>query len=129
MNLLLDTHTFLWWAHDPARLSRTAYAALYDLQHTLYLSVASIWEIQIKIQIGKLILPKPLAHVVENQQHINNLQLLTIAPAHIYQLDTLPLHHKDPFDRMILAQAFAENCTIVSVDGVFSQYGAPVLWE
>lgn len=128
MNLLLDTHTFLWWAAEPAKLSPAADSALRDGANTLYLSVASIWELQIKLQLGKLTLSKPLPDFVQNQQHVNGMRLLAIEPAHIYGLAALPQHHKDPFDRLIIAQALAELMTVVSADGKFRAYSVSLLW-
>ena len=128
MNLLLDTHTFIWWAADPTKLSPAGDAALRDVANMLFLSVASIWELQIKLQIGKLTLPKPLPELVQNQQRVNGLQLLAVEPAHIYGLADLPLHHKDPFDRLIIAQALAKNLTVVSADGKFAIYSLDLLW-
>ena len=128
MNLLLDTHTFIWWAANPSKLSPDSEAALLDVTNTLYLSLASIWELQIKLQIGKLTLPKPLSNLVQNQQRVNDLHLLTIEPSHIYSLADLPLHHKDPFDRLIIAQALAEKLTVVSADGKFAAYSVGILW-
>jgi PIN domain nuclease of toxin-antitoxin system len=128
MNLLLDTHTFLWWAAEPAKLSPNADSALHDTANTLYLSVASIWEMQIKLQLGKLTLSKPLPDLIQNQQHANGLRLLAIEPAYIYSLADLPQHHKDPFDRLIIAQALAESMTVVGADGKFSAYPVSLLW-
>jgi len=94
----------------------------------LYLSVASVWEMQIKVQIGKLTLPKSLPDLVQNQQRVNGLLLFAIEPAHIYGLSALPPHHKDPFDRLIIAQARAEGMTIVGNDSMFVQYALQLLW-
>lgn len=128
MNLLLDSHTFLWWALEPTKLSPDANTALQDVANTLYLSVASIWELQIKFQLGKLTLPKSLSDLVQNQQWVNGMRLLAIEPAHIYGLATLPLHHKDPFDRLIIAQATAESMTVVGNDSKFAFYSVSILW-
>lgn len=128
MNLLLDTHAFIWLAGDPTKLSASASAALQDTSNTLFFSVASIWEMQIKLQLGKLALPRPLPELVANQQQVNGLQLLPIEPTHIYALDTLPSHHKDPFDRLLVAQTSIEQLTLVTTDSVFKAYGVPLLW-
>lgn len=127
-NLLLDTHTFIWWAVDPTKLSLNADVALRDVTNTLYLSLASIWELQIKLQIGKVTLPKPLPELVQNQQRVNGIQPLPITLDHIYNLAALATHHKDPFDRLIIAQAIAENLTVVSADSTFASYTVSVLW-
>jgi PIN domain nuclease of toxin-antitoxin system len=84
--------------------------------------LASVWEIQIKIQIGKFSFPKPLSDIIKEQQTVNDLQILPITAEHIYALENLPFHHKDPFDRMLIAQATTENYTIVTDDANFSAY-------
>ena len=107
MKLLLDTHTFIWWAAESSRLSARALKTLQSPDYDVLLSVVSIWEIQIKLQLGKmsLPLPMPLREIVENQQRINDVQLLHVSAEHVYALNELPPHHKDPFDRLLLAQA------------------------
>lgn len=127
MNLLLDTHIFIWWEIALKNLSAQRVRMLKDSQNTLFLSLASIWEIQIKIQIGKFTFPKPLSEIIEGQQIINNLQILPITAEHIYELENLPFHHKDPFDRLLIAQAITENLTIVTDDAHFSAYSAKIL--
>jgi PIN domain nuclease of toxin-antitoxin system len=89
--------------------------------------LASLWEIQIKLGIGKLHLRLPLAQVVNEQQQINRIQLLPLKPPHIYALDQLPLHHKDPFDRMLIAQALHENMPLISIDPAFSAYPVQII--
>lgn len=122
MNLLLDTHIFIWWEVTLKNLSTQRIQMLKDPQNTLYLSLASVWEMQIKIQNKKFSFPNPLADIIKGQQIINNLQILPINAEHIYELDNLPFHHKDPFDRLIIAQAVKENLTIVTDDAHFSAY-------
>lgn len=109
MKLLLDTHTFIWWDSEPARLSPRALALLTERQNTLLLSVISIWEIQIKLQLGKLRLAVPLKEIVESQQQTNNVQILPLTLEHVLALENLPAHHKDPFDRLLVAQAIVEK--------------------
>ena len=128
MNLLLDTHTFLWIVGDPQSLSPAAREACQDRRHTLALSLASVWEMQIKAQLGKLTLPCPLPDLVEEQQQINGIQVLPVALSHIYALQSLPPHHRDPFDRLIIAQATVVGLTIVSADHAFRSYAVPLLW-
>ncbi len=128
MNTLLDTHTFLWWANEPERLSARVRALLENPETTLLLSVVSLWEIQIKVQSGKLKLTIPLKTLVETQQRTNRVQILPVTLAHILALDDLPLHHKDPFDRLLIAQAIVENAVLASVDAVFGQYPVNVVW-
>ena len=128
MNLLLDTHAFIWWSIDPDKLSPGARAACEDAANQLMLSVASVWEMQIKAQLGKLRLPAPLAALVDHQASRNGLGLLAIELPHIYALQDLPQHHRDPFDRLIVAQATVAGLTIVTADRAFASYAAPVLW-
>ncbi len=105
MKVLLDTHAFIWWDSAPEKLSPQARAACQDRTNLLLLSVASAWEMQIKLQLGKLRLRLPLAEVIVSQQQTNDLQVLPIALNHILALQSLPAHHKDPFDRLLIAQA------------------------
>ena len=126
--LLLHTHTFLWWDSAPSRLSPTVLALCQDPSVILFLSLISVWEIQIKSSLGKLPLALPLAEIVQNQQSQHGLQLLPMTVEHIYALHRLPLHHKDPFDRLLIAQALTEELPLASVDGVFSAYSVSTIW-
>jgi len=128
MKLLLDTHAFIWWDSNPAKLSSNALALCQDQSNTLLLSVASIWEMQIKLQLGKLKLSLSLAEVIEGQQQLNNLDLLPVLLEHVLHLEGLPLHHKDPFDRLLIAQANIENAALVSDDPVIRNYQVKLLW-
>lgn len=128
MRVLLDTHTFIWWDSDPTQLSPAALAACTDPANEILLSVASLWEMQIKQQLGKLTLRLPLAEIVTHQQTTNGIILLPISPVHIFGLDQLPSIHKDPFDRVLIAQALTESAPLVSRDPVISTYPVPVLW-
>jgi len=127
MKLLLDTHIFIWWAEEPARLAPATLAALEDESNDLVLSVASVWEMQIKIQIGKMRLSQSLPALIASQQQANNLRILSIEYAHVLTLDSLPLHHNDPFDRAIIAQAVTGGYTLVSADTKFSAYTVNLL--
>jgi len=127
MKLLLDTHIFIWWADQPEKLSTAALSALEDEANELLLSVASVWEMQIKIQLGKLKLSLPLKELIKSQQETNELTLLPVALTHVLALDALPLHHKDPFDRLLIAQSTEEDLTLVSADSQFSAYPAKLL--
>lgn len=122
MKLLLDTHIFIWWADQPERLSPAALSALQDETNELVLSVASVWEMQIKMQLGKLKLSLPLKEIIQNQQETNDLTISPVALPHVLALDALPFHHKDPFDRLLIAQSIAEGFTIVTADSQFSAY-------
>ena len=92
------------------------------------LSIASVWEMQIKLQLGKLNLNSKLPDLIENQQRVNNLQILPIELTHIYALNNLPSHHKDPFDRLLIAQTIVEQITLASIDEVFDNYPIQRLW-
>lgn len=122
MKLLLDTHIFIWWANEPERLSQAVLSALKDESNTLLLSVASAWEMQVKLQLSKLKLNLQLQELIQSQQEANGLQLLTIELKHILALSILPSHHKDPFDRLLIAQAIVEDTTLVSADSKLSAY-------
>ncbi len=128
MKLLLDTHTFIWWTGVPERLSERVANLLAQEDNDLLLSVASVWEMQIKIQSGKLSLDLPLRELVLSQQQTNNLQLLSIKVADVWVLESLPVPHRDPFDRMIIAQAIAQELPILSVDAVFDVYPVQRVW-
>jgi PIN domain nuclease of toxin-antitoxin system len=122
MRVLLDTHIFIWWDSAPERLPPPLLALCQDRHNTLVLSVASVWEMQIKAQLGKLQFHRPIAVSVESQQRTNNLHVLSIEVAHVLALDALPFHHKDPFDRLLIAQANAEHLALMSLDTIFASY-------
>jgi PIN domain nuclease of toxin-antitoxin system len=128
MKLLLDTHSFLWWNLQPARLSAKALSAFHDPSNHLLLSVASVWEMQIKLQIGRLTLNMPLDQMIARQRRANGIRILPVTLPHVLALGNLPLHHKDPFDRLFIAQANAEGAFLVSHDPVFAQYPVQLLW-
>jgi len=127
MKLLLDTHIFIWWADQPEKLSPAALSALEDEANELLLSVASVWEMQIKIQLGKLKLSLPLKDLIKNQQETNDLTVSPVALTHVLALDALPFHHKDPFDRLLIAQSIEEDLTLVTADSQFSAYSINLL--
>ena len=128
MKVLLDTHAFIWWDSAPDKLSPRARAACQDRTNLLFLSVASAWEMQIKLHLGKLHLRLPLEELIASQQQTNDLQVLPVALSHVFALQSLPAHHKDPFDRLLVAQAKAEEATLISHDPVFAHYPVKVLW-
>ena len=127
MKLLLDTHIFIWSDEEPERIPQSQLSALEDEANELVLSVASVWEMQIKMQIGKLKLRMSLQEIIDEYRSVNDLQLIPIEYKHILALNQLPLHHKDPFDRLIIAQAIAEDFTLVSADPKFSAYAVKLL--
>lgn len=122
MNLLLDTHIFLWLNQSPEKLQADLLTLCQDSANTLFLSHVSPWEIQIKHALGKLDLDAPLSEMIETQQRDNDLKLLPIELAHIYALEKLEHHHNDPFDRLLIAQAMVENMLIVTVDSKIKLY-------
>lgn len=128
MKVLLDTHTFIWWDTDPNHLSAQALLICQDANNQLLLSVASVWEMAIKISLGKLNFAKPLADMIAEQQHANHLELLPVALTHALTVEALPLIHKDPFDRLLAAQAQVENIPLLSRDTIFRQYPMAVIW-
>ncbi len=130
MNLLLDTHTFLWFAgrQQSALLPQATRDVLEDGTNTLLLSIASVWELAIKVSIGKMQLTESVADLVQFQQINSGIQLQPITVPHLDLIERLPFHHKDPFDRLLIAQSQVENLTVVSIDAAFDQYGVKRLW-
>jgi PIN domain nuclease of toxin-antitoxin system len=128
MNLLLDSHTFIWSYDKQHKISRKALQEMSNPANNLFLSVASIWEIQIKIMIRKFKLQDPLADVIAEQQKLNGLRILPVNLAHALYLENLPPHHKDPFDRLLISQAIVENMILVSADANFAKYQVNLLW-
>ncbi|MBY0513488.1 MAG: type II toxin-antitoxin system VapC family toxin [Gemmataceae bacterium] len=128
MRALLDTHAFLWFVLDDPQLSGAAKALVEDPANDVEVSPASYWEIAIKIRLGKYTLPQPYQTFMETQLVVNDFRILHVEPKHTALLTTLDLHHKDPFDRLLIAQAVAEQIPIVSGDVVFDQYPVRRLW-
>jgi PIN domain nuclease of toxin-antitoxin system len=128
VKLLLDSHVLIWWASSSERLSQRVYSLINDTNNTLVFSIASVWEMQIKLQLGKLNLNSSLPVLIDNQQRVNNLQLLPIELVHIWGLTNLPNYHRDPFDRLLIAQAIVEQIPLVSIDSVFDNYPIQRLW-
>ena len=128
MKLLLDSHVLIWWSSSSEKLSKNVYDLIDDTNNTLLFSIASVWEMQIKLQLGKLNLNSNLPDLIDNQKCVNNLQILPIELNHIYALNNLTSHHKDPFDRLLIAQAIVEQIAIVSIDEVFNNYPIQRLW-
>ena len=128
MRLLLDTHAFLWWVQDARTLSKPARAAIADPDNECLLSLASSWEIAIKLSLGKLKLPAPIERFIPEQLMANGLRQLYICFRHIARVASLAFHHRDPFDRLLAAQALEDALTVVSADGVFRRYGVKRIW-
>jgi len=128
MKALLDTHAFLWWISDDPRLSSRASAIIKDGNNKLFLSAASGWEIAVKVRLGRLTLPEPLETFVPEQMALNAIEGLPIQMSHALHVYTLPDHHRDPFDRMLIAQAQLENLPILSADPQISLYAVETVW-
>lgn len=128
MKYLLDTHTFLWFINNDSNLSAST-KTLLESKVILLLSIASLWEIAIKTSLGKLSLPVSFGLFIPSQLSLNKIDILAIEPAHLNLVASLPFYHKDPFDRLIIAQAIIENLPIVSVDSAFDAYPIQRVWQ
>ena len=128
MKFIADTHTFLWFVSDSPQLSPAAKKLFESPDSERFLSVASIWEIAIKTSLGKLVFDKPLEQFLPEQIALNYVRLLDISLSHALRVSNLPLHHRDPFDRMIVAQGLVENLPILSSDGALDAYGVKRIW-
>jgi PIN domain nuclease of toxin-antitoxin system len=129
VNLLLDTHVLLWFLNDAPLLTPTAKALIADPANQKLVSVATCWEIAIKVGLKKLNLGEPATTFLPRELAANKFDLLEIALAHATFVETLPPHHKDPFDRLLIAQAMIEKLALVSADAVFDLYGVTRLWK
>ena len=126
MRLLVDTHVFLWFILDDPRIATTARPLLMEPEHTRYLSIASVWEVAIKHGLGKLQLTGGVPRFLRDVEQAN-FEILDITPGHILELATLPLHHRDPFDRMLIAQAKHEGMHLLTADPHFAAYDVPLV--
>ncbi len=128
MNILLDTHTFLWFVDDNPSLSQSARVLIESEDSQPFLSVASLWEIAIKISLGKLTLKQPYETFIPQQLALNGIGVLNISLEHTAAIATLPFHHRDPFDRLIAVQAKIDEMVLLSADPIFDAYGAKRVW-
>jgi len=128
LRALLDTHALLWWLSDDPALTRTARKIISEPKNTLIVSAASAWEIATKVRLGKLSTGADLVSDFSSQIEREGFQLLAIAAEHGIRAGMLPGPHKDPFDRMLIAQSQAENTPIISNEVVFERYGVRRLW-
>jgi PIN domain nuclease of toxin-antitoxin system len=128
MKVLLDTHTFLWWITDSPRLSARAREVIHDSDNELFFSAASGWEIAIKAQLGRLQLPDNLEQFIVEQLALNAILVLPIQLRHALHVYTLPQHHRDPFDRMLVAQSQVENLSLLTADPQITQYEVAIIW-
>lgn len=126
MRVLLDTHIFIWWSSESERLPPNIFYLLEQPETVIYVSLISLWEIQIKNQLGKLLLSESLQDIFYRQSK-NRISFLEVTPDHVLNLYKVPLHHKDPFDRLLISQALVEGLTMISVDQMFSLYDLPLL--
>jgi PIN domain nuclease of toxin-antitoxin system len=127
VRLLVDTHAFLWFMAGDDRLSETGRRAIEEADGRWWLSAASVWEMAIKASLGRLRLPVPATDYISEKVG-KGLHVLSVDWSHAAAVERLPFHHHDPFDRLIVAQAQAERLAVVTKDGVFADYGVPVVW-
>jgi PIN domain nuclease of toxin-antitoxin system len=128
MRLLLDTHAFLWWVGDSDELSRRARRAIADPGNECWLSLASCWEMSIKLSLGKLRLPAPIESFIPDQMSENRFRPMGIEFRHVTRVSGLRFHHRDPFDRLLAAQALEEGLALVTRDPIFRRYGVKRIW-
>jgi len=128
VNLLLDTHAFLWWI-DGGAIPTPTVEAIRDPNNSVWLSAASAWEMTIKAGLGKLRLPGRAARFIEQQRQLNGFNWLPIEPGALDILQDLPFHHRDPFDRLLIAQAISLGHTLISADPAFADYPVQRLWS
>lgn len=129
MRYLLDTHTFLWFIGGDERLPASVRALIADIENEIFLSIASLWEIAIKVSLKKLKLGAPFAELFPSQLIKNEITVLPIDFEALNLVSDLPFHHRDPFDRLMIAQALNQNMPIISRDKLFSAYEASLLWD
>ncbi|MCW6049349.1 type II toxin-antitoxin system VapC family toxin [Lyngbya sp. CCAP 1446/10] len=128
MRLLLDTHAFIWYRTNSSRLSITGRSLINKGDNNILLSTASVWEMAIKHSIGRLNFSMPFMEFVKQQIAVNRIEILEISFDHIEVMASRPLHHRDPFDRLIIAQSMAEQIPVLSVDVIFDAYAIARLW-
>jgi PIN domain nuclease of toxin-antitoxin system len=128
LKLLLDTQCFLWWFTEPKRLNSDVIEQIISEDNELFLSVASAWEIAIKVSVSKLPLPEPVDIYIASRMQRLGIKYLDIVFPHVCQVATLPLLHRDPFDRILVAQAQIERLTLVTADEILTNYNVDLLW-
>src|SRR5580698_4540761 len=127
MKAILDTHAFLWALAGDERMSRLA-RETYAGPAGLFLSIASVWEILIKVQSGEVKLPRPAGPYVLKKLAENGIEMLPISIDHLLAIERLPMHHRDPFDRMLICQSLGENVPIITSDPMFRRYSVEIIW-
>ena len=128
MRLLLDTHALLWWIDDDKRLPIRVRSLLEEASNEIYVSVVNVWEMAIKGSTGKLNLPQDFSSFIANQLDMNGFNVLSVHLPHVTQVYALPDIHRDPFDRLLIAQAMVEKMPLLTNDSVVKQYGLETLW-
>lgn len=128
MRLLLDTHTFMWFVNGDAELHSHARGLIEDTENERWLSIGSLWEMAIKASLGKLVVGPAFTEIVRTQVAGNAISLLPVQPSHLDTVKTLPLHHRDPFDRLLIAQALVEGLDVVGRDQAFDGYAIRRHW-
>lgn len=128
MRAILDTHGLLWFLEGDARLSGPARGIIEDGGNEMLVSVASLWEMAVKHSLGKLELGEPFGELIPAQLEANAFSVLNIGLPHVNEVASLPFHHRDPFDRMIIAQALVDGLPVIGVDPVFDAYGVDRIW-
>ena len=124
----MDSHIFVWMRQEPHRIGVNAITEMLLDSARLFLSSATLWELQIKINLGKFDFGEPLEVAVAHEFEQNRIELLPVEPKHIFNLSQLPRHHGDPFDRMLISQALVEDMMIVTADRKISDYNVKCLW-
>jgi PIN domain nuclease of toxin-antitoxin system len=128
MKYLLDTHAFLWWIDDSPRLSAEARGVIGDGRNQIFFSAASGWEIAVKSRLGKLVLPRLPGKYIPEQVRLNDFQVMPVELSHALHVHSLPLHHRDPFDHVLIAQSVLEGMPIITRDGQFAAYEVSICW-
>jgi PIN domain nuclease of toxin-antitoxin system len=128
MRYLIDTHVFLWFLEGDQRLHKRVRSLIATSENEIWLSIASLWEIAIKTNLGKLTLSKPFAELIPQQLAENDIVVLPISLDDLNVVVNLPLHHRDPFDRLLIAQAISRSIPLISDDGNFSVYPITLVW-
>lgn len=129
MRVLIDTHVFIWYIQNNEKLPSPMFTLINDGRNEIVFSTASIWEMAIKQSTGKLNLGVPYASFIKEQMRLNSIELLPIKLEHIEVVASLPFHHHDPFDRLLISQAMVEDLPVVSVDSAFSSYPVQIIWN
>lgn len=128
MKFLLDTHTFLWWINDDERLSKKASDLIGNSDHEIFLSVVSGWEITIKSKLKKIFLPTPPQKFILQQIEQNNFTVLPIQMKHALEVYSLPNHHDDPFDRLLISQSITEKIPLITINKIIKKYRLDTVW-